>query len=94
MKYVKRLLLLLLVVVVLVASVVILNGYKMHEKSVQEQSVKDKVASIQNSENYVGYSELPKQYLDAIVAVEDHRFYKHRTNRPNRSSSCIYGKYS
>lgn len=77
MKCVKRLLLLLLVVIVLVSSVVILNGYKVHEKAVQEQSVKDKVASIQNSENYVGYSELPKQYLDAIVAVEDHRFYKH-----------------
>lgn len=80
MKYVKRFLLLLLVVIVLIASVVILNGYKMHEAAMQKQSLTDKVASIQNSEDFVPYKELPKQYLDAIVAVEDHRFYKHRTN--------------
>lgn len=80
MKYVKRFFLLLLVVIVLVASVVILNGYKMHERAVQQQSIQDKISSIQNSEDFVPYKELPKQYLDAIVAVEDHRFYKHRTN--------------
>ena len=80
MKYVKRLLLLLLIVIVLVASVVILNGYKMHERAIQEQSIQDKVSHIQNSENFVPANELPKQYLDAIIAVEDHRFYNHRTN--------------
>jgi len=80
MKYVKRFFLLLLVVIVLIASVVILNGYKMHKTAMQEQNLTDKIAEIQNAENYVPYNELPKQYLDAIVAVEDHRFYKHRTN--------------
>lgn len=52
----------------------------MHERAVQQQSIQDKISSIQNSEDFVPYKELPKQYLDAIVAVEDHRFYKHRTN--------------
>lgn len=34
-------------------------------------------ASIQSSESFTPIDELPDLYLQAIVAVEDHRFYAH-----------------
>lgn len=36
-----------------------------------------KIDEIKSNESYVTINKLPKIYLNAVVAVEDHRFYKH-----------------
>lgn len=77
MKYVKRILLFLLIALVVVASVILLNGYKMHASALEQQSLADKVSEIQNSDNFCSKEDLPIQYWNAIIAVEDHRFYQH-----------------
>lgn len=52
-------------------------GYKLYRAPLQQQSLTDKVAEIQANPNYTTLSELPKTYLNAVVAVEDHRFEHH-----------------
>ena len=37
----------------------------------------NKVESIKEKENYTKIDEVPKVYIDAVISVEDHRFYKH-----------------
>jgi len=77
MKIFKRLLLVILVSIILVSSVVILNGYKLYSTTVSEISLEDKINEIRSDENYVPIGELPDYYSEAVVAVEDHRFYNH-----------------
>lgn len=77
MKYVKRIIIFLIIVVAIVGTVILLNGYKMHARALEKESLTDKVSKIQNSDNFLSSDELPKQYLDAVVAVEDHRYLKH-----------------
>lgn len=77
MKYIRRILLFLLLGIIIVATVVILNGYKLYSTVISEESLSDKVSKIQTSEDFLSKEELPKQYLDAVIAVEDHRYYNH-----------------
>lgn len=52
-------------------------GYKMYHDALAEQPLADKVAEIQADPDYTTLSEIPEIYLDAVVAVEDHRFEHH-----------------
>ena len=53
------------------------NGYDMYKQAIEQISVEDKIAEIKDKENYTNFSELPQMYKNAVIAVEDHRFYKH-----------------
>ena len=76
----KLLLKILLVIILIFSSIGILilgEGYNMYKEALEETPLDEKVEEIKSKENYVKLSELPKTYLDAVVSVEDHRFYKH-----------------
>lgn len=53
------------------------QGYGMYREAVDTLSLEDKVAAIQSQDSYTELEELPKTYIDAVVSVEDHRFYNH-----------------
>lgn len=53
------------------------NGYDIYIKAIEEISLEEKVEEIKSRENYISLSELPQMYLNAVISVEDHRFYKH-----------------
>ena len=58
-------------------SVVAVLGYLMYRDALKEQSLEDKVAEVQADPSYTALADLPEIYLDAVVAVEDHRFEQH-----------------
>lgn len=81
MKVVKKVILTIIIVIILVAvvigSILLYKGHEMYKQALDEISVKDKVEEIKSDENYVTIDQLPQFYLDAVVAVEDRRFYDH-----------------
>ena len=54
-----------------------MGGYNYYNKAVSQISLEDKVKEVQYDENFVKYDDLPKNLIDATVAVEDHRFWEH-----------------
>ena len=76
-KLIKRLFLLTVVVIVIAGCVLAGSGYKMYRDALNHQSLESKVAEIQSNPSYTTLSEMPELYLDAVVAVEDHRFEQH-----------------
>lgn len=56
---------------------VIREGHQMYQEAIASVSLEDKVAEIRDIENYTTYDELPGIYVDAVVAVEDKRFFNH-----------------
>ena len=40
-------------------------------------TLKDKITTIRQKEDYTKIDDMPQIYLKAVVSVEDHRFYKH-----------------
>lgn len=77
MKYIKRFLIFLLIAIILVGTVCVLNGKKMYDEVLQDTSLSDIINDIQADKNYVKLKNLPENYLDAVIAVEDHRFRSH-----------------
>jgi len=77
MKFIKTIIFLILVAIILVAGVYINRGYNMYKVALETTSIKDKIKEIEESKNYTYFDELPKTYVDAVVAVEDRRFYAH-----------------
>ncbi len=52
-------------------------GYKEYKNAINECPIEVKISELTSMENYVKKSEIPKIYVDAVIAVEDHNFYDH-----------------
>ena len=78
MKVIKRVLLLVLIIIIAGASIVVGQGYQMYIEAVERVSVEEKAEEIMGIDHYTSYDELPKTYVDAVIAAEDRRFYYHR----------------
>ncbi len=81
MKFLKKVVIILIILLILaglaITSIAIRDGYTMYKYAIQQTSLSDKVESIKQKDNYTRMDELPKIYVDAVLAVEDHRFYQH-----------------
>ena len=77
MKFIKKLIFLLLIAIIIIFSIVALNGKKMYDEKISKISLQDTIAKIESDKNYVKLDDLPDDYKNAIIAVEDHRFKKH-----------------
>ena len=53
------------------------NGYNMYKNAINNTPLEEKVEEIRAKENYAEFSELPQTYINAVISVEDKRFYKH-----------------
>ena len=82
MKLIKRLIIVIILAGLVVGTMVIVvfgvPGYKMYQKALEETPINTKIASIKAKKNYSKFSELPKMYVNAVIAAEDRRFYEHR----------------
>lgn len=94
MKIFKRIILailLLALTALLIAGGILINkGYKIYEKALNEISVKDKVAEIQSDEDYTKLEDLPEFYKEAVIAVEDRRFYNHGAIDPIALARAVF----
>lgn len=80
MKIIKRLILILVIIVIIVIIVgviFIFNGKKMYSDAISQTSLSDTVSEIQADLDYVKISDLPQDYINAVIAVEDHRYREH-----------------
>lgn len=77
MKKFPKFLFCIIVILLLISGFYVYKGYEMYKKALDNCSISDKVASIKSIESYSRLEELPKTYVNAVIAAEDHRFYKH-----------------
>ena len=77
MKKLFKVLIFLLLIGMSIALLFVNNGYNMYKEVIEKTPLKEKVAEIRLKENYAEFSELPQMYVNAVISVEDKRFYKH-----------------
>ena len=73
----KRVTVVFCAVVMYFAVTIGVRGYDMYKDAIAQVSLKDKVSEIRSKESYTVFSDLPETYMDAVLSVEDHRFYGH-----------------
>ena len=77
MKILKKIIIILLVLILILGTIGFIVGYGVYSKALDEKPLLTRIEEIESDEHFVPFSELPKNYLNAVVAVEDHRFYEH-----------------
>ena len=77
MKLFRKLFIIILVLILVLGTICFIIGYSTYSKALEEKPLISRMDEIENNEHFVPFDELPKNYLNAVVAVEDHRFYEH-----------------
>lgn len=76
-KWIRNILLSLPAVLLFAGILILCLGYTDYRRALRSESLAEKVEDIRNGPDYVLFRDLPETYIDAVVAVEDHRFWTH-----------------
>ena len=77
-KFIKRLIFSITIVLLIAGGIVGYQGYDMYKTAIAETSIAEKVQEIKNEvSEFTTYDQLPKDYINAVIAVEDRRFFDH-----------------
>lgn len=78
MKKFKKVLLVLILIILSIFAIYIGQGYKMYKNALDDKPLEEMVQEIRSQKSYTKISNIPDIYKDAVIAVEDHRFYDHK----------------
>lgn len=67
----------LLVTLIIISAIFIGVGCSLQSSIINTVEIEEKIDEIRNSKDYVQAQNINETFLDAIVAIEDHRFYDH-----------------
>lgn len=76
-KLLFKLLFWIFVILFIIFSIIFGLGYLKYKNAIDEISIADKVNEIRLNENYTKLDDVSTDYKNAVVAIEDHRFYTH-----------------
>lgn len=77
MKLIWKILIVLLVLVVILFSVFFLIGYTTYSKALDEKPLVERVKEVSSMEHFVRFNDMADYYRNAVIAIEDHRYYEH-----------------
>lgn len=77
MKIFRKLLILILILVIVAASFIFFIGYGYYSNALKEKPLISRVEEVTHKENFTPFNELSQYYVNAVIAVEDHRYYNH-----------------
>ena len=67
----------IMVFLIIISTMFIGVGCGVYKSIIDETSIESKIEEVKENSNYTELDNIDKTFLDAIVAIEDHRFYKH-----------------
>lgn len=76
-RIIRRVIVIALVAVIAMCALTVWRGYGMYREALADRPISQTVEELRATDTYTELDELPQTYLDAVVAVEDHRFYEH-----------------
>ncbi len=76
-KLLLKLFIILLILLLLAATFIFLIGYGYYANTLHEKSLTERVEEVTSKEHFVPFDQLPENYINAVIAVEDHRYYEH-----------------
>ena len=77
MRRIKSFLILLIILAVCTPLLFVVNGYRKYRSAVEAEPISQRAEQIREKEHFCALSDLPADYINAVISVEDRRFYKH-----------------
>ena len=78
MKFIKKIFSLVFLIVLIIITFIGYKGYKMYKEAINSTPINEKINEIKKQENYTSLNDISKDVINAVIAVEDHRFYEHK----------------
>lgn len=76
-KFIRRVILTFILLCLLVVGVVVGIGYKEYKTAIENNPLEEKVELLRLDPHYVEYEDLSQDYINAVVCIEDKRFFSH-----------------
>lgn len=76
-KFIKKLLIFILLAVLIAGGFIIYQGHEVYKSTISVVSISDSIEKLKQDSSYVSLNEVTVDYKNAVVSVEDHRFYDH-----------------
>ena len=77
MNILKKVFFIIILIVTSTGILLIGKGYDMYKEALGKIPLETKIEMIKQKDNYTNIKELPQMYINAVISVEDHRFYTH-----------------
>ena len=78
MKILKKMFSFIFLILLIIITIIGFSGYKMYKEAITQTPIESKIKEIKNRENYTELNNISQDFIDAVIAVEDHRFYNHK----------------
>ncbi|MEE0776146.1 MAG: biosynthetic peptidoglycan transglycosylase, partial [Bacillota bacterium] len=75
--FLGRFLLMIVIIGLIAAGILFFMGYMDYKEAIEATPLPEKVSEIRSDSSYVTSDEISKDFLTAIVTVEDKRYYHH-----------------
>ncbi len=76
-KVILKIILWLFILLFIIFAIFLGLGYIKYKEAIDNKSLASAISEIRENENYVKIEEVSEDYKNAVVAIEDHRFYSH-----------------
>lgn len=76
-KIFRNIIILIIVTILCYVGYIVYEGYSMYQNAISDISIEDKINSLRALDNYTRIDDISKMHRDALIAIEDHRFYYH-----------------
>ncbi len=90
MKLFRKILIIFLLLLVVGASILFVVGYSYYANTLKEKPLISRVEEVTSKENFIKFEDLPDNYINAVISVEDHRFYEHGAIDPIGIARAFY----
>lgn len=77
MKFIRKLFIALIILMIIVFSIIFLVGNSYYTRALKEKPLITRVEEITSKENFVKFEEMSSYYRNAVISIEDHRYYSH-----------------
>mgnify|MGYP002712420189 CR=1 FL=1 len=77
MKFIKKLLFTILLLIIIFSLAVLGIGKIYYSNTLKDKPLITRVDEITGKENFVKFEDMAADYRNAVISVEDHRFYDH-----------------
>ena len=77
MKIFRKILLVLLIFLVVIFSILFYIGFSTYSSALKDEPLFERVEKVTSDEHFVKFDDMSEIYRNAVIAVEDHRYYDH-----------------
>ena len=77
MKLFRKLLLIIFILILIVGIVCGIIGFVTYSRALDEKPLLTRTAEVTEDEHYTPFSEMSQDYINAVISVEDRRYYDH-----------------